>query len=379
MNITYIGLDNECSTKLCNYLSKSHSVSLITNRKPLYEIDCQTIVEKSLWVPHYLEKKEVEIILYNDVNDNYTLLNNWMTYAVGKVKYFVVIRQDRLAKSNSSVMIEQLLKTAYSKNSTTKISILNSSALYGTETAPEGIKNIVSTIIKNNTIDVPDGFPDVCDSLHIEDFCTFVENYIEKIEEITAENIYIQSGYLFQAKDLFYGMKKHYPQAEISFDAEFLSEKVIQDAIHLDGWSPKHSFIEEIDDVLNKIEDKFEMQNVKKRKERFNVFEKYVVVIIGFLAVEFYTHFMSVPSDMQFVDLRLALIAIIAIAMGKKYAVITSLLCGFGSAMQCLAKGYRWHILFFNVNNWIPIIIYIVFAILLGAYSNKLREERISR
>jgi hypothetical protein len=47
MNIAYIGFDNECTTKICNYLTGSHSITLFTNRTPTYELDCDVVIDKS--------------------------------------------------------------------------------------------------------------------------------------------------------------------------------------------------------------------------------------------------------------------------------------------------------------------------------------------
>ena len=54
MNIAYIGFDNECTTKICNYLTGSHSITLFTNRTPTYELDCDVVIDKSFWAGAFL-------------------------------------------------------------------------------------------------------------------------------------------------------------------------------------------------------------------------------------------------------------------------------------------------------------------------------------
>jgi hypothetical protein len=50
-------------------------------------------------------------------------------------------------------------------------------------------------------------------------------------------------------------------------------------------------------------------------------------------------------------------------------------LCSGASVLHSLQMGYRWHVLFFNVNNWIPVAIYIFFAVVIGILAEKLEDK----
>lgn len=377
MNIAYIGFDNECTTKICNYLTGSHSITLFTNRTPTYELDCDVVIDKSFWAPQVFSEKNIDIVIYNDINNNYTLLNNWLSLAEGKAKHFIIVCQDKMIQeTESTVRIEQLLKKAYSQNGKIKISILNVSELYGTHTAPGILENIILNLNKDNAITIPSGFCEICDALHIDDFCVFLEKFLEKIDLFEATSVNVQSGYSFHAKELVYQLAKRYPQAINLFDEDDLTNNGINSSIHLDGWSPKHSFIEEINSIIDAIEEKSRLGTFKKRKTELKLAAKLIVFILGFLAVELYTNFTSVASDLQYVDLRLGFIAICAVVFGRRYSIFASICCGIASIIQCLSRGYTWHVIFYNVNNWIPLAVYIVFAMLIGAYADKVRNTK---
>ena len=102
---------------------------------------------------------------------------------------------------------------------------------------------------------------------------------------------------------------------------------------------------------------------------------KLAIFLLAFFAVEVYTSFMAVTSDLQHVDLRIAFIAIAAVAFGRRYSVAAALLCSGASVLHSLQMGYRWHVLFFNVNNWIPVAIYIFFAVVIGILAEKLEDK----
>jgi hypothetical protein len=377
MNIAYIGFDNECTTKICNYLTGSHSITLFTNRTPTYELDCDVVIDKSFWAPQVFSEKNIDVVIYNDINNNYTLLNNWLSLAEGKAKHFIIVCQDKMIQeTESTVRIEQLLKKAYSQNGKIKISILNVSELYGTHTAPGILENIILNLNKDNAITIPSGFCEICDALHIDDFCVFLEKFLEKIDSFEPLSFNVQSGYSFRAKELVHQLAKRYPQAINLFDEDDLLNNSVNSSIHLDGWSPKHSFIEEINSIIDIIEEKSRLGLLKKRKAELSLAAKLIAFVFSFLAVELYTSFISVASDLQYVDLRLGFIAICAVVFGKRYSIFASICCGIASIIQCLSMGYSWHVIFYNVNNWIPLAIYIVFAMLIGAYADKIRNTK---
>lgn len=105
---------------------------------------------------------------------------------------------------------------------------------------------------------------------------------------------------------------------------------------------------------------------------------KIAVFLLVCIVVELYVNFVSAASDLQFVDMRLILIALSAVILNQRYAVAGALLCSCASIAQSLANGYRWHVLFFHVNNWIPIAIYILFAMIIGSYADRIRNQNQS-
>lgn len=372
MNIVYIGFDNECSTKVCNHLSELHTVTLITDRAPTYELDCDVLVSKNLWVNDYFRENPAQLVIYNDIDDNYALLNKWLASGKDTVKHFLIIRQETMVNEmQNAIRLEQMMKTAYAGNQ--KISVLNVSALYGAETVPAVIENMIADLDKHNTITQPEGLCQICDAIHIDDLCTLLDKLIEQLDIYGNGTLNIQSGYAFHAKDLFEQLGKRYPQAQISLDADGLLHCDRGEATCVEGWSPKHAFMDDLPFVADMVQEKIRQTNSKKRAVKLKGLAKIAVFLAAFLAVELYTNFTSVASDLQYVDLRLGFVAICAVVFGKRYAVAASVFCSAASIVQSLLLGYRWHVIFFNVNNWIPMAVYLVFAMLIGTYADKIR------
>ena len=376
MRIAYIGQENECSIKVCNHLSQAHNITLITNQALKYEVDCTVVIDKSLWVENYFDENDFDVVIYADINDNYSLLNKWLAVANGHVKHFLIVNEDRFySRTSGASSIESLLQKEYSRKSCSQITVINTSVLYGAVTAPPSIENIIKEIQKKNIIEVPDNFKKYCDAIHIEDFCLFLEKYLDVVEEHREHEIYVQSGYLFGAEDMLKKLKKRYPQALEMDDEETFIEQTNYDAIHLDDWTPVHSFIDDLPSVIEVVENNFSQ---KKKEQKINTLKlsgKILIFLLLFVIVELYTNFMAVTSDLQFVDMRMIFISLSAIVLGKNYAVSAALLCSITSVLQAISSGFKWHVIFFHVNNWIPVAIYIVFAIVIGSYADRLRKK----
>ena len=375
MKITYIGKDTECSTKICNHLSAFHQITWITDKNPVYEVGCETVIAHSLWVPAYFDEKVADLIVFNG-GDNYSLMNKWLTAAKGKCERFLIIRENDFTSCNGGEFaVDQLLAKAYAPMCFSRVSILNVSPLYGTVTVPGSLETIVKTIVRKNKIELPENFYNVCDALHIDDFCCFLEKYILRMDSLEAEVVNVRSGYAFDANSLLDKLKKYYPQLTVQQTTHYVEHAAEEEATHFSDWTPKHVFLDEIDGIVSCVEADIWKVYKRNRQRSLSVVGKLAVFLLAFLAVELYTSFMAVASDLQHVDLRIAFIAIAVVAFGRKYSVAAALLCSGASVLHSLQMGYRWHVLFFNVNNWIPIAVYIFFAVVIGILAKKSEDK----
>jgi hypothetical protein len=375
MKIIYIGKDTECSVKICNHLSTFHQITWIADKSPAYEVECETVIDHGLWAPDCLDETSADLVVFNG-GDNYSLMNKWLAAAKGKSEKFLIIRENDFTSSNGGEFaLDQLLAKAYAPTGFSGIGILNVSPLYGTITVPNSLEKIIKAIVRKNKIAVPKNFHTVCDALHIDDFCCFLEKYILQMDSLEAEVVNVHSGYAFDTNSLFDKLKEYYPQLTVQQDVPYIENALAEDAVHFSDWTPKHVFLEEIDGIISCVEANIRKAYKRKQQKALSEAGKLAIFLLAFFAVEVYTSFMAVTSDLQHVDLRIAFIAIAAVAFGRRYSVAAALLCSGASVLHSLQMGYRWHVLFFNVNNWIPVAIYIFFAVVIGILAEKLEDK----
>jgi hypothetical protein len=195
------------------------------------------------------------------------------------------------------------------------------------------------------------------------------------MEFLEEDVVSVRSGYAFDVNSLLDKLKEYYPQLTIRQADTYVEQTLAENAVHFSDWTPQHVFLDEIDEIISCVEANIRKAHKRKQQKALSVAGKLAVFLLAFLAVELYTSFMAVASDLQHVDLRIAFIAIAAVAFGRKYSVAAALLCSGASMLQSLQMGYRWHVLFFNVNNWIPIAVYIFFAVIISILAKKSEDK----
>jgi K+-sensing histidine kinase KdpD len=147
----------------------------------------------------------------------------------------------------------------------------------------------------------------------------------------------------------------------------------------MESWAPRHAFLDYVDECIDMAE---EMYKKRRKEEHANIKSsagKVAAILIAFFAIELYMQFVPHASDLQFVDLRLLLIVWSGLIAGKQMGLVSAVCCSVGSIIQCLASGVKWYVIFYHVDNWIPLAVYFIAAILIGTYYEAIQEQNARR
>lgn len=104
-----------------------------------------------------------------------------------------------------------------------------------------------------------------------------------------------------------------------------------------------------------------------KNKILRNIFN----LVILFLSTELLKNLLSGIPDLGIIDIRIMFILIISNYLGMKYGIASAILASVSYAIQEYLKVNDTSVIFLNTNNWIPIVIYIVFSIVIGLKTDK--------
>lgn len=95
-----------------------------------------------------------------------------------------------------------------------------------------------------------------------------------------------------------------------------------------------------------------------------------LLFIVLFACVCLYTGFFQLSSELQFVDVRVLYVIVASLFFGKGYGLTAGLLCCAASVVQSMTSGTAWYVIFFHIDNWIPLAIYLAAALLFGMYGD---------
>lgn len=94
-------------------------------------------------------------------------------------------------------------------------------------------------------------------------------------------------------------------------------------------------------------------------------------LIILFLSTELINIILKEVPEFSNIDIRLIFIFIVANSMGMKYAIVSAILASALYIMQTYSGVLDISIIFLNTNNWLQVVIYLIFAIIIGLKHDK--------
>ena len=247
------------------------------------------------------------------------------------------------------------------------------SPLYGDDFFPAELTETLVGSVKNNRIVLPGAQSHTFDVMYIADLAKAIECYAG--EGIFKSEMNLTSGQHSTFNELGDAFHSAIRQANIDYsNQDFISMAKEAEEDTIKGWMPEHSFFSELPLVVRNIETEgVEILNIDRRHRR-SVMLRFLSFLGLFILVCLYTGFIRTSSELQFVDVRLLFIVATSLFWGRRYGLAAAVLCSIASVAESIFSGTKWYVIFFHVDNWIPVAIYLASAVLLGMY----RESRTS-
>lgn len=375
MNIVFLGRMNECGVKLCNYLSLTEYVVALSSDKPVFETDFDIYSDINQLGSIIVDKSIDKIIYFEDTEDDLReiskLLFELPKYFAGELFYIREKSPFRKRKDTApigSLICEKLVNEF--KKSATLIEVSN---LYGDYTVPVLLQDSIQKAIKNNDFSLPGSPEESCDFLHIDDFCTAIKSIL--INEANSKVVQVQSGYPIKTNVFASIIKNEYKHATVTYGTTQNECGYIP--YHSADWEPSHSFADDAPLLIKHICENDLSSKKDKKSKIIRLICQVALFAVAFLFVEIYIHFLSSSSNIQYVDLRLLLIVVSTIIYGKWFGMTAAALCSVSSVIQGLMSGIKWYVLFYNIDNWIPLTVYFVAAVGIGLYLEKIKRKEI--
>lgn len=377
MNILFLGELNELGVKICNSLSLTDNVLAASGKKPKYQLDCPCVTGSRN--PAGLAKKhEADAVIYvENSRADMNRVNETLSGIIEQTGCRLVYIKEKsiFSRRPGNTAIAELLCRDYASRFGTQVSLLEPPCLYGEELLPVYFTDVTAQIRSLNEFTPNGAENEFCDCLHVDDFCGAVNSVVHDSAEGYCR-VSLQSGYPFPLKRLVDRISNEFRQVTVNpYESETPAEEAVG-ARQPEGWAPRHSFLEDLDALFLKAGEDDKQLSALKRKR----ITRRVITALAFVAVfvlsELYIQFITVSSDLQYVDMRLLFVVFGSLLLGKKYGVGAAALCGAASVAQSLLNGYQWYVLFYHVDNWIPLAVYFAVAVSIGMFREKLLQNR---
>lgn len=208
--------------------------------------------------------------------------------------------------------------------------------------------------------------------------------YMIEDERTPERDYFICSGYQHTYGEFAGELLKLKPDSKFEYKNN-ISKTVWSDypwnARRMYGWFPKT-------DVYKTLPELYENHQGKKKKREQNWWRqlidylkrlqgllKYIELLLMFIGVEWLNHLMQVNVYFKFVDVRLFFIVIMGTVYGLQLGVWAAFLAAAALFYQYALSGIGWITIFYNVENWIPFVVYFMAGSVSGYVKDKKTNE----
>ena len=194
----------------------------------------------------------------------------------------------------------------------------------------------------------------------------------------------VTSGYHYTWRDLEDEIRKLSPEIEVSYAQNLNLISIQSYSIEL---KRKYGFIP-MDNVLDSFAGAFEhyKENARSGSWLKNLLRKagkalasniagYIELILFFLLSEFLVDRTEANVYFRYVDVRLFYIIIMGTTYGTTMGLLAGVLTGIALFFQFREMGINGTMLFYNLENWLPFVIYLMAGSIIGYISKVRRQE----
>ena len=271
----------------------------------------------------------------------------------------------------------------YSAKTSLKTIILRLPYLADSVNADNFLGSVFRQVQQKKRVLLPFRAQDRLDFVSQRDLADLISRISEEDDDVSA-SFSVGSGYVHTYGDLEALLKRIDPQVKILYEnhADVVSREDYPYSLRKEyGWIPREDVMEQI----LRLYRVYTGNSGKRRRTLGDLAEfllnrsgrliGYLEMIVGFILSEFLHRLIGNDVYFRFVDVRLFFVVIMGTVHGIRIGVVSAVLSCIALLLQYLKQGTDWTLLFYNVENWIPFMIYIMAGSVTGYVKNKKTEE----
>jgi len=272
----------------------------------------------------------------------------------------------------------------FARNTDTRLITLWCPYLAGKMNESQYLGGLFKRIFEKKRILLPYAAGEPMDVLSMRDLGRLILQILQETEDGSGRYFAV-SGYRHTWRDLEERLKEIFPQAEIGFEQQHMEANIPEYPYELRrryGFIPRDDVLADLEEYYGIFADEIMNQNesVLQRAGRkmFSLFQgslKYIELFLVFFFAEFLSQYTAESVYFKVLDIRLLYIVIMGLLYGVRLGVAAAVL-------ECLVLIKRYGeigisavVLFYNIENWIPFVFYLMAGFIIGHISDKKSSE----
>lgn len=225
---------------------------------------------------------------------------------------------------------------------------------------------------------------DRVDFISMPDLVSLLFRITEETED-EGGDYYVSSGYEYQYGDLEELLKLCVPDLQVIYENYPNTSKIPRYPVELRkkyGFVPVDNVMENIGSYYRRFtreiyqgKGKITGKAVAFLKKAGGSVFKYLEILVLFVLAELLSRYTSNSVYFKFVDVRLFYIVIVGTTYGMRMGILGALLECIVLIRQYANIGMNGVLLFYNIENWIPFVVYLMAGSITGYIKNKKTDE----
>jgi len=253
--------------------------------------------------------------------------------------------------------------------------------------SPNEENTLVQSLLKEgndkNQLNFPASGETVCNLLHADDAAVFLHRLVN--EPYSREHLFINlvSSDQMTFSDLQGVLSTHFPGAKTTYDESrklYTGSAKIGSAKKDFDWLAVHEIKKELPVILESIKQKptpktKPIQKIGERLARTTELVKWLELIAGAGIMHFLNNLTGTLVQFRFVDFRLLYVILLGSLHGIRFGLLAAFLASLSILYSWYQSGLDWAMLLYNVENWLPIAMYLVAGAATGYQRDKKHNE----
>ena len=227
----------------------------------------------------------------------------------------------------------------------------------------------------------PHSAEDRIDFLSVSDLLALLVQVTEENEDVTGSYVAV-SGYRHTYSDLEERLREAVPEIDVEYErtpCDIVWPDYPNELRKRYGFIPMDDVLDSVGEYYAAFVDEVYSEKEGLLKRLFKKFSsgifKYIELILLLLVTEIIAQFTSNSVYFKFVDVRLAYIVIMGTVHGMRTGILAALLESVVLIFEYIGLGMSGTLLFYNIENWIPFVVYLMAGSIPGYVRDKSAEE----